>query len=60
MSSPELRQHYAHVARQRMEDFRIDAIAARYWRTFADVLERDSGAKAPAPQSRRHADRERA
>jgi glycosyltransferase involved in cell wall biosynthesis len=60
MTDPELRQHYAYVARRRMEDFRIETIAARYWRTFADVLEHRSGVTESAPQSPRPADRERA
>jgi glycosyltransferase involved in cell wall biosynthesis len=60
MADPELRQHYARVARQRMEDFRIEVIAARYWRRFAEMLERRSGVTAPAPDSPRPADRERA
>ncbi|HEX5006382.1 MAG TPA: glycosyltransferase [Hyphomonadaceae bacterium] len=60
MAAPELRQHYACVARRRMEDFRIETIAARYWRTFADVQGRRAHVTAPAPQSPRPADRERA
>ncbi|HEY7798640.1 MAG TPA: glycosyltransferase [Hyphomonadaceae bacterium] len=60
MADPERRQHYAFVARRRMEDFRIDTIAARYWRTFASLLERRPGVTASAPQSPRRADRERA
>jgi glycosyltransferase involved in cell wall biosynthesis len=34
MSEPERRNRYAQLARQRMADFRIDAIAERYWKTF--------------------------
>jgi glycosyltransferase involved in cell wall biosynthesis len=60
MADPELRQHYAFVARRRMEDFRLETIAARYWRTFTRVLERGSGVTASAPQSPQPADRERA
>ena len=60
MADPELRQRYAHVARRRMEDFRIETIAGRYWKTFGEVLERRSGATASGPQSPQPADRERA
>ena len=40
MSDAKRRQHYAAMARRRMDDFRIHTIAARYWKTFADVLTR--------------------
>jgi glycosyltransferase involved in cell wall biosynthesis len=40
MSDPKRRQHYAVMARRRMDDYRIHTIAARYWKTFANVLDR--------------------
>ena len=40
MSDPKRRQHYAAMARRRMDDYRINGITARYWKTFADVLDR--------------------
>ena len=60
MADPERRRHYACLARERMADFGREAIAARYWKTFTEVLERRTGLKAPAPQSPQPADRERA
>jgi glycosyltransferase involved in cell wall biosynthesis len=47
MSEPEKRSHYSAKARERMADFRIDAIAGRYWKTFADVLSGSPTLKAP-------------
>jgi glycosyltransferase involved in cell wall biosynthesis len=38
MSEPEARAHYSAQARKRMDDYRIEAIAARYWKTFETVL----------------------
>jgi glycosyltransferase involved in cell wall biosynthesis len=38
MSEPEARAHYSAQARRRMDDYRIEAIAARYWKTFETVL----------------------
>ena len=60
MADPEQRRHSAYVAKRRMEDFRIETIAARYWKAFADVLERRSGVTTSAPESPQPADRERA
>lgn len=45
MSEPEAREHYSVRARKRMEDYRIEAIAARYWKTFEDVLGRSATAR---------------
>ena len=45
MSEPEARAHYSAQARRRMDDYRIEAIAARYWKTFETVL---AGAAATA------------
>jgi glycosyltransferase involved in cell wall biosynthesis len=38
MSEPTMRAHYSAQSRKRMEDYRIEAIAARYWSTFERVL----------------------
>jgi glycosyltransferase involved in cell wall biosynthesis len=38
MSDAQLRTHYARKAVLRMQDFRIDTIAARYWSAFRHVL----------------------
>jgi glycosyltransferase involved in cell wall biosynthesis len=61
MSEPERRNRYARLARQRMADFRIDAIAERYWKTFESAAT-DEPVRAPSnvrrwlqrrPQARR-------
>jgi glycosyltransferase involved in cell wall biosynthesis len=59
MDKPERRLHYSLMARQRMDSFRIGAIAERYWKTFADVLEQ-RGVKAPQRRRQRSTGRERA
>jgi len=59
MSDPDRRLHYSLMARQRLDAFRIEAIADRYWKTFADVLAQ-SGVTAPERERRRQAGRERA
>jgi N-acetylgalactosamine-N,N'-diacetylbacillosaminyl-diphospho-undecaprenol 4-alpha-N-acetylgalactosaminyltransferase len=56
MSDPKRRDHYAAMARRRMDDYRIDAITARYWKTFSDVLARrpiTAQAQPPRPASDR-------
>jgi glycosyltransferase involved in cell wall biosynthesis len=54
MSEPEVRAHYSGQARKRMASYRIEAIADRYWKTFASVL------AASALTARGRARRERA
>lgn len=50
MSDPKCRQHYAAMARRRMDDYRIHDITARYWKTFAEVLDRRPvSARQPVP-----------
>jgi glycosyltransferase involved in cell wall biosynthesis len=60
MTNPARRARYSAMSRQRMDGFRIEVIADRYWKTFTDVLDRRLGIMAPAPQSRHEAGRETA
>lgn len=60
MRDAERRRHYAYVAKRRMQHFRIETIAKRYWNAFDVVLSRRSGFKAGASMSRQPAGRERA
>jgi glycosyltransferase involved in cell wall biosynthesis len=57
MAESEARMHYSIAARQRMESYRIETIAERYWNTFANVLDRRLGL-IPRRQSQRRPDRE--
>jgi glycosyltransferase involved in cell wall biosynthesis len=59
MAEPSRRLRYSLMARQRMGSFRIEAVADRYWKTFADVLEQRD-IMAPARAGPSPADRERA
>jgi glycosyltransferase involved in cell wall biosynthesis len=57
MADVDVRAHYFAMSRQRMESFRIEAIARRYWDTFAEVLDKRRGFTRPR-QSPRGAGRE--
>ena len=60
MADPHLRRHYSYLARRRMEGFRIETVADRYWQTFARILEGWRGVTDQASPSRPPAGRERA
>jgi glycosyltransferase involved in cell wall biosynthesis len=60
MANPARRARYSAMSRQRMDGFRIDVIAGRYWKTFADVLDVRRGVTVPAPRSPHEAGRETA
>lgn len=53
MTDPATRLHYSEAARRRMNDFRIENIAAEFWSVFDNVLAQDvvrvRGSKLPAP-----------
>lgn len=59
MAEPGRRLHYSFVARQRMSSFRIESVTDRYWKTFADILERRGvtvpGREGHPPAGREHA-----
>jgi glycosyltransferase involved in cell wall biosynthesis len=42
MSEPDTRRHYAAMAWKRMDDFRIEPIAAKFWEAFRDELARNA------------------
>jgi glycosyltransferase involved in cell wall biosynthesis len=58
MANPARRVRYSAMSRQRMDSFRIEAISDRYWKTFADVLDKHFGVTAPTPRSPHAAGRE--
>jgi glycosyltransferase involved in cell wall biosynthesis len=59
MADPSRKRRYSVMARQRMNSFRIEAIADRYWKTFSGVLEQ-CDITAPAREGGQAAGRERA
>lgn len=53
MSASATHSHYSQMARQRLNDFRIENVAAQFWNVFSDVLTQNTirarGSKRPAP-----------
>ena len=38
MSNPGVRKHYSEMARERMNEFRIERITAQFWTVFDKVI----------------------